>query len=46
MMQKIGGFKMKKALSLFLAVLMILSLTACAQGPSEKKAKLTRRRFF
>ncbi len=30
---------MKKALSLFLAVLMILSLTACAQGPSEKKGE-------
>ena len=37
MMQDVGGFKMKKVLSLFLAVVMILSLTACVQEPAGEK---------
>ena len=33
MMQKLGGIKMKRVLSLILAVVMVLSLAACAQEP-------------
>ena len=32
-MQKLGGIKMKRVLSLILAVVMVLSLAACAQEP-------------
>jgi len=36
MKQKLGGFKMKKVLSLILVVVMVLSLAACAQKPEVK----------
>jgi basic membrane protein A len=39
MMQKLGGIKMKKALSLLLVVVMVFSLTACTQQPGAKEGE-------
>ena len=38
-MQKLGGFKMKRVLSLVLAVVMVLSLAACAQTPKASEGE-------
>ena len=38
-MQKLGGFKMKRVLSLVLAVVMVLSLAACAQTPKANEGE-------
>ena len=38
-MQNLGGFKMKRVLSLVLAVVMVLSLAACAQTPKASEGE-------
>lgn len=38
-MQNLGGFKMKRALSLILAVVMVFSLAACAQQPKATQGE-------
>jgi len=39
-MQKIGGIKMKRALSLLLIAAMVFSLAACAQQPGTKEGEV------
>lgn len=39
MMQNLGGIKMKRALSLILVVVMVLSLAACAEKPGAQQGE-------